>query len=873
MKQISISIALSLIVFSVFGAQPHSLTVGEGFVTPLGFHAATQRFSWKLPVGVRKQMAYRIETKAGDNAWDSGWVESDQSTFVRYGGKPFASRQQVEWRVKYRDDKGKASSWSESAHFELGLLAKDDWQAQWIRPSQESPTNGEPVATLRRSFPTAKQVARARLYVTARGVFEVKLNGHRVGRDHFANGFTSYNKRLDTLTYDVTSQLRAGGNTLEAMLGTGWYAGRLPFGTKKMGPYGKHPELLLQLEITHHDGSRETIVSDDKWEGTFDGPIISSSLYDGEGFDARKEPTGWKPVLANADLGSARLMPKPFPPVREVQTLAVQAITEPQPGRFVFDLGQNMVGWARIKLPVKKDQTITIRYAEMLKQDGMLYTENYRSAKSTDTYTAAKTGPVEWQPHFTFHGFRYVELSGLPAGAKPQKDLVNGVVLHSDFPTIGKFESSNAKLNQLQSNIIWGWRGNSVDIPTDCPQRDERMGWTGDAQVFCPTAMFNTDSLAFWKSWLSSMRDDQEENGSIPDIIPGIVHWQNSPGWIDAATFFPWELYLRTGDIDVLAENYQMMEKLVGWYRSQSVDGLLPNVDGYGDWLQPYPQTKAKNWMGNRQGDTPLPLLGAAFYARSVQLLANSARVLDRTEDAKRYADEAAFVRAAFVKQYFAANGKLQNAPETQTAYVLAIAFDLLPEDLKAKAGDHLAGLVAEAGGHLRTGFLGTPYLAQALDQTGHGDLAYKLLFQETYPSWFYSINQGATTMWERWNSYSHDKGFGDVSMNSFNHYAYGAIGQWMYERVAGLAPDPANPGYKHFFVRPLFGQQLDSAGAELETPHGRASSSWVRHNGNIAIKVVVPPNTTATIEFPGNRESEMLSAGRYDFELKAEGF
>ncbi len=936
--------ALSMTLLQAFGAPPQSLTIGEGFINPIGFHDASPTFSWKLPADVKKQTAYRIETKTGDKVWDSGWIKSDQSTLVPYGGTPLTSRRMVEWRVCFQDENGKDSGWSESAHFELGLLSASDWKAQWIRPSNDADTlemkytldkviyrskahpdrskdvteliqkrksgftvnntvlggdpapeeikeldltytingekksvvyaenqavpfplnltTGEPVGILRRNFPLEKKVAQARVHVTARGLFEIQLNGQKVGNDHFANGWTSYHKNLHTLTYDVTRQLREGDNTLQALLGKGWYAGRLTWdrGAWK-GRYGNFPELLLQLEVTYEDGSSATIASDDKWQGTLDGPVRSSSIYDGEDHDARKAATDWKPVLANPDLGAQQLTPKPFAPVREMQTLVVQSITEPTPGRFVFDLGQNMVGVERLKIPVKKDETITIRFAEMLKPDGTPYTENYRTAKSTDTYIAAETGTIEWQPHFTFHGFRYVELSGFPVGTKPQKDWVTGIVLHSDLKQVGKFESSHAKLNRLQANITWGWRGNSVDIPTDCPQRDERLGWTGDAQAFCPTAMLNYDCLAFFKSWLTSMRDDQFPDGRIPHVIPNILgNDGNSPGWMDAATMIPWEVYLRTGDAQVLAENFEMMEKLVGCYRSQAVDGLTPEIKGYGDWLQPFTE--------NQKGDTPFAFLGTAFYARSAQILANSSRVMKRDADAKRYTAEAAAVQQAFYKNYFDDGGKLQNAPETQTAYVLAIAFNLIPKDAKEKVGANLVRLVGEAGGHLRTGFLGTPHLAQALDETGHGDLAYDLLFQETYPSWFYPINQGATTMWERWNSYTKDKGFGPVGMNSFNHYAYGAIGQWMIERVAGLAPDPANPGYKHFFVRPLVGKQLDSARAELETPYGMASSAWVKKDGEVTMDIVVPPNTTATIEFPDKRKPETVSAGAYHFKI-----
>jgi alpha-L-rhamnosidase len=713
---------------------------------------------------------------------------------------------------------------------------------------------------------------RARLHVTAKGLYAFQLNGREVGADHFANGLTNYHKRIDTLTYDVTAFLQPGMNSLEGLLATGWYAGRFPFGGDPKGAYGRDTALLVQMELTFADGSTQVIVSDATWESSLGGPIRSSSIYDGESYDARLVPTDWTPVRVEEGLGSARLEPKPFAPVRKDGSLHPVRITQPAPGHYVFDLGQNMVGWARLQMPVVKDHTVMVRYAEMLRDDGTLYTDNYRSAKSTDTYTAAGTGIVTWEPHFTFHGFRYVELSGLPEGCVPEPGWVTGEVLHADLPLAGRFTSSHAKLNQLQSNILWGWRGNSVDIPTDCPQRDERLGWTGDAQVFAPTALFNTAAHAFWKSWLETMRDEQDPDGAIPDVIPtaGAKFRERAPGWMDAATFIPWELYVRTGDVSVLADNFGMMERQVAWYRAQSVEGMLPNIKGYGDWLQPYSSGQRSgpaDWMGGLVGDTPRPLLGSAFRARSVQILADAARVLGRTEDAVRYGKEAAEVRAAFTKAYFDAEGRLSIRPETQTAYTLAIAFDLLPESMRRNAGEHLARLVREAGTHLRTGFLGTPHLVPALDRTGHADLAAEVLLQETYPSWFFSINQGATTIWERWNSYTRADGFGDVSMNSFNHYAYGAIGQWMYERLAGLSPDPAQPGYRHFFVRPLVIPQLESARAEHETPYGKAVSGWSRKGAHVIVEVIVPPNTTATASLPGRHEPEQLVAGTYHFD------
>ena len=851
------------------------LCIGAGFVDPMGFHAPLPSFSWKLPEGTKAQTAYRIEVRSGGEvAWDSGWTESDRTTFVPYGGEPFRSRQRCSWRVRFRDESGAESEWSAPARFEMGLLASSDWKAEWIGTAENPDPGTEPVAWLRREFPVAGKIARARLHVTARGLFEVRLNGEKVGSDFLVPGWTSYKKRIDTLTYDVTGGLRPGDNAIGALLGTGWYAGRLLWEGKR-NFYGGEPSLLLQLEIDYADGSSETLVSDGHWKATANGPIRSSSIYDGEAYDAHLEmpgwdlpgfdDAGWSPVGTAFEPCAARLSPKPFKPVRATQRLPARKITEPKPGCFVFDLGQNMVGWARLEIPVEAGRVVTVRFAEMLNADGTPYTENYRSAKSTDTYIPAADGRVAWEPTFTFHGFRYVELSGLPEGTRPEKDMLEGVVLHSEFPATGTFESSHAKLNQLRSNIVWGQRGNFVDIPTDCPQRDERLGWTGDIQVFCPVAIFNFDCLAFLKSWLGSMRDDQFEDGRIPHVVPDVLGGGDSPGWMDAATFVPWELYVRTGDTGVLAENFQMMERLGRFYRSIARDGIIlepptDKIGGFGDWLQPY--------APDLKGETPLPLLLTAYYARSAQILADSAQALGKSAEQEQYASEAAEIATAFGEYFFDTDGKLKNAPETQTAYLLAIAFGIVPEGLREKAARHLVRLVHAAGDHLRTGFLGTPYIARVLDETGHADLAYKVLFQETYPSWFYSINQGATTVWERWNSYSHEEGFGEVSMNSFNHYAYGAINQWMVERVAGLAPDPAHPGYKHFFIQPMPGGPLEWARAELDTPYGKASSGWKKKDGKIVLDAIVPPNTTATVLFPDGRESQTLGPGTHRLEL-----
>ncbi|MCX6997483.1 MAG: family 78 glycoside hydrolase catalytic domain [Kiritimatiellaeota bacterium] len=847
-----------------------NLVVGERFRNPVGFYDAAPTFSWQLPAdgSARAQTAYRIvaASEAGllpDRAdlWDSGKVSSDRSVWVPYGGKPLASRQRVTWQVQVWDQDGRESLWGEPASFELGLLENSDWQAKWIRMGKrKAPASGATAPKidlasgkasggsaafapeyLRREFEVDGNVARARLHVTAK---------------------TPYHKRMETLTYDVTGMLRKGGNAIGAILGEGWYAGGM-MGKKSRYPATK-PLLLVQLEITLSGGGTKVVVTDDSWKATNDGPIRFSSIYHGENYDAGMEMPGWNAVgfddskwagvIAEEAASGPALVPKRHYPVRATEELKTVKVTEPSPGRHVFDLGQNMVGWPRLRIPVEKGKRVTVRVAEMLEKDGNLYTANYRAARSTDTYTAPRTETVTWHPTFTFHGFRYVELTGLPEDSRPVPDWVTGVVLHSGFPRTGRFTSSHELLNRLYSNILWGQRGNFLDIPTDCPQRNERLGWTGDAQVFCPISLFNYDVHSFWMSWLQSVREEQHGSGLITHVVPQTGTGQGSPGWGDVAVTAPWNVYVRTGDRRVLEENYGMMTKWLGAYEREA-RGFIVGRGGYGDWLQPYAR--------DRKSDTPMNVIATAYFGYCTALTRDAARVLGRAEDAERYAKQFANIRAAFSKAFFDASGKLTTPQQTQTAYLMALGFDLLEPGLRAGAVKHLLTLIEAAGGHLRTGFLGTPLIASVLDREGYTDAAYGVLFKETYPSWFYSIHQGATTMWERWNSYSHDKGFGDAGMNSFNHYAYGAIGQWMVERIAGLAPDPAHPGYKHFFIQPAPGGPLTHARAELDTPYGTAASGWEKTDAGWIVHAVVPPNTTATVYVPARDAASVMERGQ----------
>lgn len=854
--------------------EANSLKVSEGFVNPLGFYDGTPSFSWQLPVSdqVLSQSAYQIVAASSPDLlpgnadiWNSKKQKTAQSTWVKYGGADLQSRQKVYWQVKYWNQDNEASKWSVINHFELGLLDNSDWQAKWIGldtkkekviGSQENILHRPQY--LRKGFEISSDVASARLYITAKGVFDVALNGEDVSDDVMPPGYTPYKVRIETITYDVTNLVKSGQNTIGIEVAAGWHSGRLGW-MKTYWSDTESPKALAQLEVTMKDGSKKMILSDETWKGTTNGPIRMSEIYDGETYDANLEmpnwttnnfdDTTWESVHTFPVTKDIRLEPKRHTTVKSKIEVATKEIIR-KGKTVIFDLQQNMVGVPLLKVPMKKGQTLKIRFAEKLSPDGTFYTENYRSAQSTNYYTASEDGVIEWMPKFTFHGFQYVELSGFDTSKTPSKDWVTGLVQYSDFEENGTFTSSHEKLNQLQSNIVWGLRGNFFDIPTDCPQRDERMGWTADAQVFAPASMFNADVYRFWASWMQSVGESQYDNGGVPWVVPDVLYNNKvSAGWGDACTIIPWKVYLRTGDKKILEENFETMK---GWvkYHESVTKNYISKMGFFADWLQPLPEN------GDNKGDTSKSLIGTAFFAHSANLTAKTAKELGRIEEYEKYDALYKKVARAFEKKFFD-HGKVKKVAETQTSYLLALAFGLLSEENEANAKIHLLEKIAEADNHLRTGFLGTPLLSEVLDATGEIDLMYKILFKETYPSWFYSINQGATTIWERWNSYSKKDGFNPQNMNSLNHYAYGAIGEWMYERIAGIAPLEA--GYKKIRIAPVAKDPLTSASATLNTPYGEVASSWKIENGEFLLETRIPANTTAVITIPMNSNSDLL--------------
>lgn len=860
--------------------------VCEFLNNPLGLDETKPRLSWKLsdsrPGALQK--AYQIQAAASAEAlesgpllWDTQKVECDAQLDIEWAGAPLSSRQEVYWRVRVWDADSVESPWSEVAHFELGLLSENDWKAQWVGRAPSNKETSQPAPYLRKPFSLPnKVIKKARLYTACKGVFEAHINGQKVSADWFAPGWSSYTHRHFTVTYDVTSLVKSGDNLIGAILGDGWYAGYLCW-EKTHFIWGDTLALLAQLEVTFEDGSTQIIVTDNSWKTTT-GPIVVSDIYNGETYDARLELGNWDTAeyLESAAWVNVDIQEKPVavlsahkgPPVRAIETLKPRAVTEPQPGVYVYDLGQNMVGIARFKIKGKSGQTVKFRYAEMLNDDGTMYVTNLRSAKATDYYTFAKDGEVVWQPTFTFHGFRFVEITGVDGN--PGLDAVEGYVLHSDCPDTGHFTSSNPLLNRLQSNIRWGQKGNFLDVPTDCPQRDERLGWTGDAQIFARTACFNLNVSAFFENWLRTLADDQFDGGAFPHVSPdpfgkmfAANGWYNgaAAAWADAGVIIPLVHYYCYGGKRVLERQYDSMVNWVEYCRRNSKN-LIPNRWTFGDWL-------AVECFNNDPGKsaTPWQLVATGYFAHSSNLLSQVAKILGKNDDAEKYAALYRDVCKAFNHEFVTPSGRIVG--HTQTAYLMALGFDLIPEELKPAALNHLVSDIEGRGYHLSTGFVGTPLLCPVLTRYGRIDVAYKLLMQESYPAWFYPILQGdATTMWERWNSYTKDKGFGDAGMNSFNHYAYGAVGEWLYNTVAGLDIDPEKPGYKHIRFHPQPGGGLTHAKAALDTRYGLASIEWRIEGGSLSVSCVVPPNTTATLQLPDGSQPTALKAGHFETQI-----
>ncbi len=807
---------------------------------PLGLDEPVPRFTWRLASEARgeKQSAYRIVVaRSGERVWDSGKVSSSDTTLVPYAGKPLEARARYQVEVEAWNRDGSASAKAVS-FWETGVLG--NWSARWIGFStvdSEREKESAPSPYLRRSFTLEAPVAAARLYATALGLYEARLNGARVGEGIFTPGWTDYRRRIEYQTYDVTSLLRQGENVLEVVLGDGWYAGSIGW-ERKRHHYGPYPlRFLAELHVRRESGEPLVVATDESWRAG-EGPIRASDFLMGETYDARVEP---KPVSPVSILASPEvvLVGQYSPLVERIEEIPAESRTEPWPGVYVFDFGQNLVGFARLRVEEAKAGTrVEIRFAEMLSPDGNLYTENLRTARSTDVYIARGGGSEVFEPHFTFHGFRYAEIRGYPGA--PPLDALTAVVVSSATPAAGVFETSSPLLDRLQKNIVWSQRGNFLSIPTDCPQRDERLGWMGDAQIFARTACFNADVASFFAKWLQDVRDAQSDQGAFSDVAPRIVvTTDGAPGWGDAGVIVPWTLYRCYGDERLLERHYEAIRKWVEHIRSANPELIRKNDlnNNYGDWVA----------IGS---ETPKELLATAFFAHDADLLARAARVLEKEDEASSYHALFERIRAAFVTSFLDGEGRVLG--DTQTGYVLALRFGLVPDELREKAVSHLVRAIEEKGGQLSTGFLGVRDLLPALGDGGRFETAYQLLLNETFPSWGYEIRNGATTIWERWDGWTEEKGFQDPGMNSFNHYSFGSVGEWMYENVAGIDFDESAGENERIVIRPRPGGGLTRARATYDSIRGEIESDWKLEGTRFELEVNIPVNVDALVYVPG---------------------
>lgn len=852
------------------------------------------RLSWELTSKVNNQYqtAYQLlvasspsllqEGKA--DLWDSQKVTSNATSQVEYAGKTLQSRQVCYWKVRIWDKNNKPGPWSNVAQWEMGLLQKSDWQAQFVGLNLNHLGKGKeyhlpPTPFLRKDITIKSPVKKARLYVTSLGLYEFQINGKKIGNDYFNPGWTDYNKRLYYQVYDISAALKAGKNTLGSILSYGWYAGYLGYALLVRNPvvknfYGDVPALKAQLEVEYANGEKEVFQTDTSWKANH-GPIVESDILNGEVYDATRELTGWnkadyndtdwKTVAVIGDKSERLIQVHPGSPVREVAQLTPQSIKFIGQKKYLLDMGQNFAGIIKIQLKANKGDSILFRFGEMLYPDGKIMTENLRKARGSDLYIAKGDPNGEtYQPRFTYHGFQYVQIEGLGYAPKPQ-DLT-GIVLSSATPKAGTFETDNAFVNQLYHNIVWTQQSNYFEVPTDCPQRDERMGWTGDAQAYIKSATFNTDIAAFGTKWVVDLNDAQLANGAYPLYAPAPslrITDTYSPGWMEAGIIYPYQIFRSYNDTKIIKAHWPEMQRFMQFLEAKSKgeyvfkETAFAEVNpkgGFGDWLS----------VGKK---TPPDMLATMYFAYSANLMQEMATAIGDEKEAKRFKAMFTKIKTAFLKHYTDTEGKfICNAAaygdgkgyvdgdkgfegHTQTAYANAIFMNLLDSAHTVKAGRWLNELVVANGNKLTTGFLGVRPMLLALSATGHSQTAYKLLFQKEYPSWGFEIENGANTIWERWNSFTREGGF-PAGMNSFNHYAFGSICEWMFENMAGIKATA--PGFRTFVIQPeVATQNINFLKATHHSLHGQIVSAWQKKGALTTMTVEVPVNTNALVCLP----------------------
>lgn len=825
---------------------------------PIGLATQLPRFSWKMESEkqntVQKSYAISVMKEEGTVVWDSGVVESEDSVLVPYGGKPLEPETVYRVTVKVCDNHGENAM--EEADFETGIFHGTDFLAEMI--THDFPPEETACPVFYRDFPCdeKKRICRARAYVTAHGVYEMRLNGKRVGEDHMSPGWTSYHHRLQYQIYDIT-ELLDKHNHVEITVGNGWYKGIIGFiGQSEF--YGSRVGTFMEIHIFYEDGSCDVIKTDSRWH-VRTGEIRYSEIYMGETIDTDAPEILEGNVNIDHDFDRSVLTAQENEPVRIVERIPARELILTPKGEHVIDFGQNLTGLVEIRVHGKKGQKITVRHAETLDREGNFYPDTLRQAKSLDTYICDGTEQV-FLPHFTFHGFRYICVEGLE---DLQLDQFTACVMHSDMEKTGDFYCSNLKVNQLQSNISWGMRDNFLDIPTDCPQRDERLGWTGDAQIFSWTAAFNRNTALFFSKWMRDVAAESSLEKGVPHVVPDVLGQYSSSAWSDVAVIVPWVIYQIYGDRRILEENWKCMHEWVDYIRDHCEENRLwQNGFQYGDWL-----ALDKEENSDRTGATDKYMIANAYYLYVTDLVRRTAEILGKFEEAEKYTYLYESTLDAFREEYYTGTGRIVS--ETQTGAVLSLHFGLAKEKDRERILRTLLSNIEDHKNHLATGFVGTPYLCHTLSENGAHEMAATLFMKEDYPSWLYEVNMGATTVWERWNSIKPDGTFDESGMNSLNHYAYGSIGDWMYRKVAGISQ--MEPGYKKFRIRPMFVKGIYSAGAEFESVYGKIKSEWECRNGKIRIHVEIPANTTAVICLPEKSEVLEMGSGSYDYEYETQ--
>lgn len=848
-------------------------------VNPIGIGNNRPRFGYRLKsnnYGVFQQSRRIVVSSSEEkllnceyDMWDSGETEETETVNIAYGGSKLKSRQTGYYKIFVRIRDGGLLE-SDVNTFEMGLLNRADFRGTfvgYINETKKVLTKGKfeeglPSPHIRKGFEVRGEVKKARIYTTALGLYKFKINGQKVTEDVFTPGWTEYEKLVQYQTYDIDKVLKPGKNVISVVLGDGWFVGCVGLFGREY--YGSYPiSYFCQIEIEYADGSVDAVYSDNTWKGS-EGAIVYSDIFGGEYYDANKEIPGWEEPNFN-DSSWSDLYQTPFKSVdftgdlvaQSNPTMKVNEFVNPisvhklDSNTYIYDMGQNMVGWVNFKLKGAKGSVLRFRYGEMLNQDNTLYTENLRNAKATDYYVCKGSGTEEFETSFTFHGFRYCEIQGMDY--EPGLSDLKGCVVYSSMEPAGYFKCSDEIVNKLNSNILWGQKGNFMDVPTDCPQRDERLGWTGDTQVFCKSACYNMDMAAFYSKVMRDIKHAQRLDGSYPDIVPYVnistnVHKHTggcdsgNPAWAECGIILPYTVYIYYNDISIIKDNYHSMQLFMEYLLNNSEDYIRPVV-GYGDWL-------------SINDETPKDLIGTAYFAYCADLMEFMSRVIGRNDEAKYYKEMFGNVKNAFTAKYIdKLTGKIYG--DAQTCYILALKMKLVDGELKEKVKANLKRKIVNNNGNLSCGFVGVSYLLPMLSENGLDDFAYDILLQKTFPSWGYSILNGATTVWERWNSYTKEIGFGDVRMNSFNHYSLGSIAEWMYQYMGGIKLDENSPGYKNFIIKP----HIDPRGrvtfteTRYNSVNGEIKSNWRQESGSFIMEFTVPPNTEASVYVPVKKE------------------